>query len=55
MKTLVIVIHPDIKNSVINKRWVEELNKFPDKYVVHPLYEVYPDERINVLAEQKLV
>ena len=55
MKTLIIVIHPDIKNSLINKKWIEELNKFPDKYVVHQLYEVYPDEKIDVLAEQKLV
>lgn len=55
MKTLVIVIHPNIKGSVVNKRWIEELHKFPDKYVVHQLYEVYPDEKIDVLAEQKLV
>jgi putative NADPH-quinone reductase len=55
MKTLVIVIHPDIKNSVVNKRWVEELNKFPDRYRVHQLYELYPDEKIAVAAEQELV
>lgn len=55
MKTLVIVTHPDIKNSAVNKRWIDELEKYPDKYVVHRLYEVYPDERIDVLAEQKLV
>ena len=55
MKTLVIVIHPDMNNSLINTRWVDELNKFPDKYVVHQLYGVYPDEKLDVLAEQKLV
>ena len=55
MKTLIIVVHPDIKSSVVNKRWIEELNKFPDKYVVHQLHETYPDEKINVPAEQKLV
>jgi putative NADPH-quinone reductase len=55
MKTLVIVIHPDIKNSVVNRRWVEELNKFPDKYLVHQLYEVYPDEKIEVSSEQELI
>lgn len=55
MKTLVIVIHPDIKSSTVNKKWVEELNKYPDKYVIHQLYEVYPDEKIDLLAEQKLV
>ena len=55
MKTLVIVIHPDIQNSAINRRWVEELNKFPDRYTVHQLYEVYSDEKLNITAEQKLV
>ncbi|WP_316813619.1 NAD(P)H-dependent oxidoreductase [Pedobacter heparinus] len=55
MSTLIIVIHPDIKNSAVNKRWVEELNKFPERYHVHQLYQVYPDEKIDVQAEQKLV
>ncbi|TDQ08290.1 NAD(P)H-dependent oxidoreductase [Pedobacter metabolipauper] len=55
MKTLVIVTHPNIENSAVNKRWVKELKKFPNDYVIHQLYEVYPDEKIDVLAEQKLV
>ncbi len=39
MKTLIIVIHPDLKNSsVINKRWVEELSKSPNRYPVYDLY-----------------
>ena len=28
MKTLVIVAHPDIEKSRINKRWIEELEKY---------------------------
>ncbi|SMC87687.1 NAD(P)H-dependent oxidoreductase [Pedobacter africanus] len=55
MKTLVIVIHPDIKNSAINKRWIEELKKHPEKFDVHQLHEVYPDEKIDVQAEQRLL
>ena len=55
MKTLVIVIHPHIENSLINKRWIKELSKYPDKYLLHQLHQVYPDERIDVFAEQKLV
>lgn len=35
MKTLVIVAHPDIEKSRINKRWVEELEKYPDEITVH--------------------
>jgi putative NADPH-quinone reductase len=55
MKTLIIVIHPNIESSVINKRWIEELHKFPDQFVVHQVHKVYPDEKINVLAEQRLI
>lgn len=55
MKTLVIVTHPKMKESLINKRWVEELNKFPEKYTVHQLYENYPDEIIDIKKEQELI
>ncbi|UII34551.1 NAD(P)H-dependent oxidoreductase [Fulvivirga ulvae] len=55
MKTLVIVIHPNIQDSVINKRWIDELNKYPGKYDIHQLHEVYPEEKIDVQAEQRLI
>lgn len=55
MKTLVIVTHPNINESVINKRWIEELQKFDEQFFVHQLYQQYPDERIDVQAEQRLV
>lgn len=55
MKTLVIVIHPKIEESIINKRWIEELNKYPDKYFVHKLYDIYPDEKIAIEKEKKLI
>lgn len=55
MKTLVVVIHPNIQESVINKRWIEELEKNPEDYFIHRLYEVYPDEKIDVAKEQKLL
>ncbi|RAJ37298.1 NAD(P)H-dependent oxidoreductase [Pedobacter cryoconitis] len=55
MKTLIIVIHPDPENSVVNKRWIEELNKYPEKYTVRDLHSLYPDERINIEQEQQLL
>ncbi|MCL4640396.1 MULTISPECIES: NAD(P)H-dependent oxidoreductase [Olivibacter] len=55
MKTLIIVIHSDLKHSVINKRWLEELAKYPDRYVVHDLHQVYPDEKLDIINEQQLV
>ncbi|MGY0041081.1 NAD(P)H-dependent oxidoreductase [Pedobacter sp. NJ-S-72] len=48
MKTLVIIIHPDPENSVINKRWIEELKKYPKKYSVRDLHSLYPDEKIDI-------
>ncbi|KZE74053.1 NADPH dehydrogenase [Paenibacillus elgii] len=55
MKTLVIVTHPNLETSVINKRWVEELNKYPEKYTVHELHKVYPDGNIDAEKEQQLI
>lgn len=55
MKTLVIIIHPTMENSLINKRWKEELEKFPEKLTVHDLYEAYPDGNINIEKEQKMI
>lgn len=55
MKTLIIIIHPDLKNSLINKRWIEELQKFPGKYLIHDLHSLYPDEKIDIEKEQRLI
>lgn len=55
MKTLIVITHPDIATSVANKRWVAELEKYPELYTVHQLHQVYPNEKIDVQAEQQLV
>lgn len=55
MKTLIIAIHPHINESLINRRWLEELRTFPERYTIHQLYEAYPDENIDVQAEQLLL
>lgn len=54
-KILIVVTHPDMENSKVHKRWIAELGKFPDKYVVHNLHAVYPDARIDVEREQRLL
>lgn len=54
-KVLVVITHPKLDTSVINKSWVEALNKHPEKYIVHHLNEVYPDGEIDVKAEQALL
>ena len=55
MKTLVILVHPDMENSKANKRWKEELLKYPDEIEIHELYKEYPDWNINVKKEQELI
>ncbi|MGG4498907.1 NAD(P)H-dependent oxidoreductase [Brevibacillus reuszeri] len=55
MKTLIVVSHPSMEASVINKRWVQELKKYPEKYTVHELYKMYPDGNIDVEKEQKWI
>lgn len=55
MKTLVILAHPDIENSKVNKRWKEELGKYPEEIETHELYQTYPDWNIDVEKEQLLL
>jgi putative NADPH-quinone reductase len=55
MKTLIVVAHSSIETSVVNKRWIQELKKYPEKYTVHELYQVYPEEKKDVGKEQKLI
>ncbi|MDQ0495134.1 NAD(P)H-dependent oxidoreductase [Paenibacillus brasilensis] len=53
-KTLVIVAHPDLEASRINKRLTVELER-RGNVTVHRLYETYPDEKIDVAHEQALL
>jgi putative NADPH-quinone reductase len=54
MKILVIVVHPNMDKSRINKVWKTEL-EIEDKITIHELYKEYPNENINVKQEQKLL
>jgi putative NADPH-quinone reductase len=52
MKVLVIIAHPAIEQSTVNKAWMEELKKH-DNITVHELYQEYKEE-IDVKREQEL-
>ncbi|WP_308636946.1 NAD(P)H-dependent oxidoreductase [Paenibacillus silvisoli] len=54
MKTLVIVTHPNINQSRINKSWMEAVQS-QSNVTVHQLYESYPDFKIDVAKEQALL
>lgn len=55
MSTLIIVTHPNLESSVINKRWIAELEQHPQNYTVHHLDFLYPDGKIDVEQEQKMI
>ncbi len=49
-RTLVIVAHPDLAESRVNRRWVDELRKHPDEFDVRDLYALYPDGTLDEAA-----
>ena len=55
MKTLIIVDHPYFYRSIVNRRWIDELRKYPDDIVVHNLQSSYPHAPINVGQEHSLI
>ena len=55
MKTLVVLAHPNIDQSFVNKSWIEALSKSNPEVKVHDLYKTYPDWKINIEAEQELL
>lgn len=54
MKTLVIVAHPNMEESKVNKSFMEKIRKHPD-VTIHELYKEYPDEKINIEKEHELL
>ncbi len=54
MKALVNVFHPDLSQSTVNRRWVEELKQHPE-ITLNLVYECYPGWRIDVEHEQQLL
>ncbi|WP_242311979.1 NAD(P)H-dependent oxidoreductase [Bacillus cereus group sp. BfR-BA-01331] len=55
MKTLVIIAHPNIEESRVNKRWLEEIKKHPEEFTVHEIYKRYPDWSFDIEYEQNLL
>ena len=55
MRTLIVVAHPSIESSIVNKYWMEELKKQPKEFTVHELFKVYPEEHLDIKREQQLI
>lgn len=54
MRTLVIIAHPNLQASRINRSWAEELQA-QENVTIHSLYGIYPDGAIDVRREQQLL
>jgi|SRR5690625_4552316 len=55
MKTLVIIGHPDIESSVVNRKWIEEMKMYPDLFTIRELAKEYPEGVIDIETEQSLI
>ena len=53
-KILVIVAHPNLAQSEVNRQLLQAISNEKD-ITIHNLYKTYPDERINIANEQKLL
>lgn len=54
-KTLVIMAHPNIEDSLANKAWRDAIKQHEDSVTFHDLYQTYPDGHIDITKEQALV
>lgn len=54
MKTLIIVAHPHLHTSRVNRAWTEIMKTHPDT-TVHTLYDAYPDHQLDIAYEQALL
>ncbi|RUT33578.1 general stress protein [Paenibacillus zeisoli] len=54
MKTLVLVAHPNLEQSKVNKAWMNRLEQ-EENVTVHNLYSIYPNFEIDVEQEQQLL
>lgn len=52
-RTLVILAHPDLSTSRVNRRWREEILRHSEYLHLHDLYAGYPEGNIDVTFEQE--
>lgn len=53
MKTLVLVFHPNMAASRVNRALAERAESLGDDVVVRRMYDLYPGFRIDIAAEQQ--
>lgn len=55
MKTLVVIAHPDLKESKVNSAWIHALEKEAADVHIHHLYAASTNGNFDILKEQKLI
>ena len=54
-RTLVIVAHPHLASSSVNRCWINRLNQYHEQVTIHDLYSYYPSYKIDSSFEQNLI
>lgn len=54
-RTLVIVAHPHLASSNVNRCWINKLNQYNEQITLHDLYSHYPTFKIDPSFEQSLI
>lgn len=54
MNILVLLAHPQINKSRVNRTWVQHLQQYPE-VTIHNLYEEYYNFPINIYRERRLL
>ena len=52
MKTLVLVFHPDMSASRANRPLAAKAETLGNDVTVRYMYDIYPDQKVDVAAEQ---
>ena len=52
MKTLVLVFHPNMSTSRANRSLAAKAEALGDDVTVRYMYDIYPDQKVDVAAEQ---
>ncbi len=55
-KTLIIIDHPNFSQSTVNRRYVDELRKYPEDFSIHNLQSSYPSGKtIDPVKEHSIL
>ncbi len=54
-KTVIICDHPSFDTSIVNRRWLDEVKKYPEEFLIHNLQSSYPRLSIDKAKEHSIL